>query len=200
MYMVFRFVWFCGINSFALAGSLDWEYDETEQELLLWPQRNGAQRNCVHILVDGCLIIRNDIVYDVTQRAISVSYHTLQIRRFVVMVTRSLWNLTDISPELLPRPLSYCRRPGHYTNHSRRFRTFIKMTSYWAWWRLKSPASPLFAQLSVRVQIKKTKNIKAQRHWLLCREFTGDRWIPHAKVSNAENVSNWWRQHGVIIR
>ena len=31
------------------------------------------------------------------------------------------------------------------------------------WWRFKSPASPLFAQLLVQVQIK--ENIKAPRHW-----------------------------------
>ena len=30
-----------------------------------------------------------------------------------------------------------------------------------------------------RVQIK--ENIKAPRHWLLCGEFTGDRWIPGTK-------------------
>ena len=29
----------------------------------------------------------------------------------------------------------------------------------------------------IQVQIK--ENIKALRHWPLCREFTGDRWIPH---------------------
>ena len=43
-------------------------------------------------------------------------------------------------------------------------------------WRLKSPASPLFTQPFIRVQIK--ENIKAPRHWPLCGEFTGDRWIP----------------------
>ena len=30
-----------------------------------------------------------------------------------------------------------------------------------------------------KVQIK--ENIKAPRHWPLCREFTGDRWIPRTK-------------------
>ena len=37
------------------------------------------------------------------------------------------------------------------------------------------------------------ENIKAPRHWPLCGEFTGDRWIPPQKASNAENVSIWWR-------
>ena len=41
---------------------------------------------------------------------------------------------------------------------------------------------------------KKT-DIKAPRHWLLCREFTGDRWILRTNASNAENVSIWWRYH-----
>ena len=40
------------------------------------------------------------------------------------------------------------------------------------------------------------ENIKALRHWPLCGEFTGGRWIPRRKASNAENVSIWWRHHG----
>ena len=43
-------------------------------------------------------------------------------------------------------------------------------------WRLKSPASSLFAQPFIQAQIK--ENIKAPRHLPLCGEFTGDRWIP----------------------
>ena len=39
------------------------------------------------------------------------------------------------------------------------------------------------------------KNIKAPRHWPLCGEFTGDRWIPAQMASNVENVSNWWRHN-----
>ena len=34
----------------------------------------------------------------------------------------------------------------------------------------------LFTQPFVQMQIK--ENIKARRHWPLCGEFTGDRWIP----------------------
>ena len=33
------------------------------------------------------------------------------------------------------------------------------------------------------------------RRWLLWGEFTGDRWIPLTKASNAENGSIWWRHH-----
>ena len=52
----------------------------------------------------------------------------------------------------------------------------ITMTSQWGRWRLKSPASRVFAQPFIRTQMK--VNIKAPRHWPLCGEFTGDRWIP----------------------
>ena len=38
------------------------------------------------------------------------------------------------------------------------------------------PRARLFTQPSIRAQIK--ENIKAPRHWPLCGEFTGDRWIP----------------------
>ena len=53
------------------------------------------------------------------------------------------------------------------------------MASWWARWRLKSPASRLFTQPFVQVQIK--ESIKALRHWCLREEFTGDRWIPCTK-------------------
>ena len=61
--------------------------------------------------------------------------------------------------------------------------------------RLKSPGSPLFNRPFNQAQIK--ENIKAPRHWPLCGEFTGDRWItglhtesetklpPFADISNA---------------
>ena len=55
----------------------------------------------------------------------------------------------------------------------------ITVTSLWAWWRLKSPGSPLFAQRLVLVQIK--ENIKAPRHWPLRGKFTRHQWIPHTK-------------------
>ena len=43
----------------------------------------------------------------------------------------------------------------------------------------QSPASRLFTQLFIQAQIK--ENIKAQRHWPLWGEFTGDWWIPCTK-------------------
>ena len=71
------------------------------------------------------------------------------------------------------------------------------MTSWWAWWRLKSPASRLFAQPFIQAQIK--DNIKAPRHWLCARNspVTGE--FLAQKASNAENVSIWWRHHDMNI-
>ena len=65
---------------------------------------------------------------------------------------------------------------------------------------VKSPASRLFTQPFINVQIK--ENLKAPRHWPLCGEFIGDRWIPHPvqRASNAENVSIWWHHHVVRQR
>ena len=48
---------------------------------------------------------------------------------------------------------------------------FITLTSQWAQWRLKSPASRLFTQPFIQIK----ESIKAPRHWPLCGEFTGDR-------------------------
>ena len=45
-------------------------------------------------------------------------------------------------------------------------RLSITMTSWWARWRLKSPASRLFTRPFIRAQIK--VNVKAPRHWPLC--------------------------------
>ena len=41
-------------------------------------------------------------------------------------------------------------------------------------------SSRLFTQPLIHAQIK--ENIEAPRHWPLCGEFTGDRWMPHTKV------------------
>ena len=46
----------------------------------------------------------------------------------------------------------------------------ITVTSWWARWRLKSPASRLFTQPFIQTRIK--ENIKAPRHWPLCGELT----------------------------
>ena len=64
-------------------------------------------------------------------------------------------------------------------------------------WCLRTPASLLFTKPFIQAEIK--ENIKAPRHWPLCGEFTGGRWIPAQRASNAENVSIWWRHHVAIM-
>ena len=72
---------------------------------------------------------------------------------------------------------------------------FITVTSWWIQWRLKSPASRLFTQLFIQVQIK--ENIKVPRHWPLNSPVTGE--FPAQMASNAENVFIWWRHHVIHI-
>ena len=57
----------------------------------------------------------------------------------------------------------------------------ITMTSWWSWWRLRSPASQLFTQQLPFIQTEMNENIKVLRPWALCGEFTGGRWIPRTK-------------------
>ena len=82
-------------------------------------------------------------------------------------------------------------------NKQGNFKFSITVTSWWDWWRLKSPASLLFTQPFVQVQIK--ENIKSPRHRSLWGKFTGDRWIPAQRASNAETVSIWWRHQGKFL-
>ena len=70
--------------------------------------------------------------------------------------------------------------------------------SYWVRWRLKSPASPLFTQPFIQVQIK--GNVKTGLcHWPLCGEFIGGRWIPRTNGQQRGKcfhlmTSSWWRE------
>ena len=59
----------------------------------------------------------------------------------------------------------------------------------------QSPALRLFTQPFIQTQIK--ENIKAPRHWPLCGEFTGPGEFPAQRACYAENVSIWWRHHGI---
>ena len=66
---------------------------------------------------------------------------------------------------------------------------YITLRSQWASWRLKSPASRLFAQPFVQAHIK--ENIKVPRHWPLWGESTGH---PSQGTSNVEKdlmTSSW---------
>ena len=87
----------------------------------------------------------------------------------------------------------------------------VKFTVFQHWfslWRLKSPVSRLFTQPFIQAQIK--ENIKAQCHWPLWGEFTGDRWIPrtkgqwrgkcfHLMTSSCDAKLVGWRQSVKII-
>ena len=64
---------------------------------------------------------------------------------------------------------------------------------WWAPWRLKSPASRLFAQPFVQAQIN--ENIKAPCHWPLWGNSPVTCEFHAQMASNAENVSIWWRHH-----
>ena len=61
------------------------------------------------------------------------------------------------------------------------------MTSWWAQWRLKSPASRLFTQPFIQGA--------DQRKYESSASLAGDRWIPRAKGPLRGNVSIWWRHH-----
>ena len=64
----------------------------------------------------------------------------------------------------------------------------ITVTSYWARWRHKLPASRLFIQPFVQAHIK--EHIETSRHSLLWPVDS-----PSQRANNAENVSIWWRHH-----
>ena len=64
----------------------------------------------------------------------------------------------------------------------------ITATSWWAWWRLKSPAIRLFTQLFVQAQ-KKTSKLRVTG---LC--------VPAQRTSTTENVFIWLRHHVKLTR
>ena len=68
-------------------------------------------------------------------------------------------------------------------------------TSLLARWCVKSPASRLFSQPFVHAQIK--DNIKTLRHWPLWRKPTLICGFSVQRATNTENVTIWWRHHGL---
>ena len=58
--------------------------------------------------------------------------------------------------------------------------------------------SPTIVYSTVYSDADQRKNIKAPRHWPLCREFTGTGEFPAQMASYAENVSIWWRRHVLL--
>ena len=99
------------------------------------------------------------------------------------------------------RKLSACCTKIAYHHAYTFWYIFIRVTPWWARWRLKSPAFRSFAQTSDQAQIK--QNIKAPRHWPLWGEFcigdlvTGG--FPSQRASDAENVSIWLRLHEQLL-
>ena len=90
---------------------------------------------------------------------------------------------------------SMSQRNGHNEDASTMCVPVITVTSSCARWRLRSPASRLFTQPFIQAQIK--ENIKPPRHWPLCGEFTGYRWIPRTKDQQHGKyfhlmTSSWW--------
>ena len=69
----------------------------------------------------------------------------------------------------------------------------ITVTFWWARWRLKPPASPLFTQPFIQAQIK--ENIKLRVTGLCAGTSSVTCDFPAQMASNAENVSIWWRHH-----
>ena len=73
---------------------------------------------------------------------------------------------------------------------------YITVTSQWARWHLKSPASRLFTQLFIQAQIKKqTPKLRVTGICAGNSPVIGE--FPAQRTSNAENVSIWRRHHEV---
>ena len=72
--------------------------------------------------------------------------------------------------------------------------TDIKMTSYWARWRLTSTASRLFTQSFIQGADQKIHQSSASLAFV---PGTGE--FPAQRASSAENVSIWWRHHGMVV-
>ena len=72
------------------------------------------------------------------------------------------------------------------------------MTSQWAQWRLKSPASRLFTQTFIQTQVKETSKFRVTGLCVGNSPVPVPGEFPAQKASNAENVFIWWRQHGYI--
>ena len=69
---------------------------------------------------------------------------------------------------------------------------YITVTSWWTLWRLKSPALRLLTQPFIQAPIKK----KHQSSTSLTFVWVTDE-FPSERASNEENVSIWWRHHGL---
>ena len=82
-----------------------------------------------------------------------------------------------------------------YNIHFHIYPVLITMTSQWARWRLKSPASRLFTLLNCLFRPRSKKTSKLRVTGLCAGSSPGTGEFPAKMASNAENVSIWWRQH-----
>ena len=71
--------------------------------------------------------------------------------------------------------------------------TNITVTSQWVRWRLKSPASRLFAKPFTQAQIKESSKLRVTGLCAGNSPVTGD--FSAQGASNAKNVYIWWRHH-----
>ena len=108
------------------------------------------------------------------------NFNRILERKLVFEWFRKTWKISEGKKLVLPTPdvvislsISTLLAPPPKVNAM--FLSFIPVTPQWAQCRLKSPASWLFTQPFIQAQIKET--IKASRHWSLCGEFTGHRWM-----------------------
>ena len=73
----------------------------------------------------------------------------------------------------------------------------ITMTSWWAWWRLRSSASSFITQPFIKCGSKKTSKLHAIGLCAGTSPVTSE--FPAQMASNAENGSIWWRHHGTFV-
>ena len=129
-----------------------------ESRILIWQQKRGittvilSHRECMDISIIGLSI-----------------HHAMIEKVYIKMLQTSI----DDDPPIMDR--SYVQKNPWYQMS---FKS-ITVTSLWARWRLKSPASRGCAKPFVQALIK--EYIKALCHWPLRGEFTGDQWIPRTK-------------------
>ena len=117
------------------------------------------------ILVSRKVGIITSVIFHKPQATIRVSSTCINIHHYKLTFLTRLFTL---QPTLKP-PHGSQYRPTHHNT----------MTSWWARWRLKSPASWLFTQLFIQAQVR--ENIKAPRLWPFCGEFAGEPWISRTK-------------------
>ena len=56
-----------------------------------------------------------------------------------------------------------------------------------------------YSKWSLEVNVSNLENIKALRHWPLCGEFTGDRWIYVVRMLPRSLSLNWCKAHCHIL-